>query len=1261
MSESDNVSESRNIEISNISNSEIKVGNIVSGDVTGDIIGRDKVTYNKYYSQSEKEELHQFLLLAFSTYSNYVRGLLKPSLTTKPYPFLQPFNIKQHHLFFGRTHVARDIFSYILRNPLTILHGRSGSGKSSLINAGLGPLLVKELDILPIFARAHRDPISSIIGELVKKAPSLIQPPLLAKVPLSKVLELLIKNSYSERVVILIDQFEEIFSEEIPVEKRIIFFKAISDCLEDKSLQIHFVLSIQSQFIGDLDIFRDHISAPILGNTYPLPPLSQDGLRDAIVEPLKRTREQITFEPELITELVDTLGEANADLTALQIVCTNLYEEAQKCDNQFIDTNFYSQRLGGLDGILEKYLDNALEHLDSHEKRLTEQIMKVLVKSDGQRKLVTIEEIVKSIPETFEFTMKDIAYVIETMVSRRLIQTPEDNKQIYELSHDKLAQKILQWLSPIQLEVKRVEEILRRTMENWHHLRKLMEPEELNPIYEQYLNHNVQLTAEEFTVALLSKFKDSGYMLDFNLLDAKTRQQIYANLVEISNESYADVSKGRYDSGVGTIHGFLAELVNTLIESQRLSLDAIRHICSRLDFVDYDSLPGEVIDEKLLWIVEAAARFGEIYRLIQMVQQLAPGILEDDNWGKKSDELLHLHISFKEHGELQSVTALAQKVLVLLLADRILSEEDPGYIDFEIPGNPNVRLEQIRQVLMERFDILELRLLGYLHFSEAYFLMPRWTTRIELVDLLIDYCRKEEKIPNLIDVIIKYRSGSESQLMQLTAKDDNNKALSIKRYSRTKLREMLLAGFTDYELRGLTVHNSAFLELNLPASQYTSSELLVIEIISYAERVGKIEDLLMWARDDNPYQFSKYFESDTLIVNATEDEIASQRENDPNLVDSNMRERKVYSRNILPIYLGKVLAKYFRRQDIIDMFFEYCPEFAQEIEGSQGYLNTYILNILRYVRENRKWVELVSAVKAFRPFLLKEIKIAPPFRNEFAVYRDILQRFPEEEFFYIARELNIPRDVQEIYYRLGSRICAREMITHISQHNKLEYLQVLIARFAPAWSKVSVYTALEDLFRKQYEKDALHILSFDLNVMNFSFSDDKSLVINYLLEEFASGLDSDLDLLINAAFHPNSFKGVRPAAILRRVIQRSSIINTPVLDDVIFEFKAVNEIPRLAPFSVKLTMLIDWSERRSLLGQLAILFSEKQTSLGQKVFSEMVRFLPELVDYILNDLDKSKNENENLISVKVRQRLFSELSIPELSILFNILAKSELS
>ena len=61
MSESDNVSESRNIEISNISNSEIKVGNIVSGDVTGDIIGSDKATYNKYYSESEKEELHQFL------------------------------------------------------------------------------------------------------------------------------------------------------------------------------------------------------------------------------------------------------------------------------------------------------------------------------------------------------------------------------------------------------------------------------------------------------------------------------------------------------------------------------------------------------------------------------------------------------------------------------------------------------------------------------------------------------------------------------------------------------------------------------------------------------------------------------------------------------------------------------------------------------------------------------------------------------------------------------------------------------------------------------------------------------------------------------------------------------------------------------------------------------------------------------------------------------------------------------------------------
>ena len=57
---------------------------------------------------------------------------------------LLPYQPEDKDLFFGRDHEARLIFQQVLANPLTVLSGPSGSGKSSLLNAGVVPLLLRE-------------------------------------------------------------------------------------------------------------------------------------------------------------------------------------------------------------------------------------------------------------------------------------------------------------------------------------------------------------------------------------------------------------------------------------------------------------------------------------------------------------------------------------------------------------------------------------------------------------------------------------------------------------------------------------------------------------------------------------------------------------------------------------------------------------------------------------------------------------------------------------------------------------------------------------------------------------------------------------------------------------------------------------------------------------------------------------------------------------------------------------------------------------
>src|SRR5438477_6143979 len=58
-----------------------------------------------------------------------------------PWLGLQPFTEENQHYFFGRTVEIRDIFLRVREQPLTVLYGQSGLGKTSLLRAGLIPKL----------------------------------------------------------------------------------------------------------------------------------------------------------------------------------------------------------------------------------------------------------------------------------------------------------------------------------------------------------------------------------------------------------------------------------------------------------------------------------------------------------------------------------------------------------------------------------------------------------------------------------------------------------------------------------------------------------------------------------------------------------------------------------------------------------------------------------------------------------------------------------------------------------------------------------------------------------------------------------------------------------------------------------------------------------------------------------------------------------------------------------------------------------------
>ncbi|NTU48304.1 MAG: ATP-binding protein, partial [Syntrophobacteraceae bacterium] len=72
-------------------------------------------------------------------------------VTSNPYPGPTPFEREQESLFFGRDREVDDLFSLLTAHPVVVLNAPSGAGKTSLLNAGLIPLLSREgFEVLPV-------------------------------------------------------------------------------------------------------------------------------------------------------------------------------------------------------------------------------------------------------------------------------------------------------------------------------------------------------------------------------------------------------------------------------------------------------------------------------------------------------------------------------------------------------------------------------------------------------------------------------------------------------------------------------------------------------------------------------------------------------------------------------------------------------------------------------------------------------------------------------------------------------------------------------------------------------------------------------------------------------------------------------------------------------------------------------------------------------------------------------------------------------
>jgi len=388
----------------------------------------------------------------------------------------------------GRQFDLKAILERIRRSDskLTILHGPSGVGKSSLVNAGLIPTLQKKpigyRMALPVVMRQYRDWAIALVelleGERSPNPPTAnpAADPDEAATLRTFLATLRQCESRNQFPVLIFDQFEEFFFANPTPRQRRQFFEFLSDCLSIPCIYV--ILSLREDYIHYLleasrtvqrhetpdNLLSRHIFSNILGKDilYAIGNFSPAQAK-AIVDDLTG-RSRSYLEPDLVDALVHELaGELNeVRPIELQIVGSQLETEQVRSLAQYRELGDEPK-----EELVSRYLQEVVDDCGEEYAQLAELVLYLLTDERGTRPLKTRSELKRelevllsalSIPplapgsaagEGQEQPEDSLGYVLRILCgSGIVVYLPEDPEDRYQLVHDYIAETVQAKRSP---------------------------------------------------------------------------------------------------------------------------------------------------------------------------------------------------------------------------------------------------------------------------------------------------------------------------------------------------------------------------------------------------------------------------------------------------------------------------------------------------------------------------------------------------------------------------------------------------------------------------------------------------------------------------------------------------------------------------------------------------------------------------------------------------------------------------------------------
>jgi len=415
-----------------------------------------------------------------------------------PYVGLVPYDEQDAEWFFGRDLEVQLIAANLRASRLTLLYGASGAGKTSLLMAGVLPLLhaVVESNRATAIAEtaqggvleAERAPLAVAVFHEWRDRPM----PRLAAAIREAVAEATGETELEEwdeeerlhdrlgawtrhvrTVLVILDQFEEYFTYHPDEDGRGTFAGELPAIVNDADLRVNFILSLREDAWAKLDRFKGRIP-DLFGNYLRVEFLSTEAAREAIVKPIEHynaTRapaRPASIEPALVDDVLEGVRAGRVDLAEstssggpettpetesrdrvqtpyLQLVMERLWTAAER--DGHVLTRATMAQLGGATQIVSGHFSDAMRTLSPKRQAIAADVLGYLVTPSRTK----IAQRAADLAVWTEYGEPDVADVLAALAgsdARILRSVPppgEPDAKRYELYHDVLADAVLEW------------------------------------------------------------------------------------------------------------------------------------------------------------------------------------------------------------------------------------------------------------------------------------------------------------------------------------------------------------------------------------------------------------------------------------------------------------------------------------------------------------------------------------------------------------------------------------------------------------------------------------------------------------------------------------------------------------------------------------------------------------------------------------------------------------------------------------------------